>query len=224
MAREPSKALNRTFQTRNRAEHIDYDYISKLSDEDQAWLARFSDEYYGASFDINPTYVLKTDFLRHFKIVIFDEEEKLISEDNEKLIERIERKITKYTRQLEHYQEIKVKYLQISDHKVSWQNVDLRKVRSITKFYKKENGKYTEDTSYKYSSDNIQVNTHLKACNDQANAMRMDMISNLRRNEVVNDNEFDVILEDIQGMDISAEERIILEEMILEERKLRELD
>jgi len=224
MARDPKKALNKTFQTRSRSEHTDFDYINKLNDEDKAWLARFSDEYYGASFQINPTYVLKTDFIRHFKIVIYDEEEKRLEELNEKQLNSIERKVAKYQRQLEHYTNIKTKYLQISDHDSKWQNVDLRKVRSITKFYKTENGKYTEDTRYKYSSDNIQVNTHLKACNDQANAMRTDMIGNMSRNEVVNDGDFDVILEDIQGMEISAEERMVLEEMIMEEVKLRDLD
>jgi hypothetical protein len=31
-------------------EYVDYDYIEKLTDEEAEWLAKFSDNYYGARF------------------------------------------------------------------------------------------------------------------------------------------------------------------------------
>jgi len=36
-------------QTRTRREFIDYDYVDKLSPEEQAFLAKFTDEYYGGA-------------------------------------------------------------------------------------------------------------------------------------------------------------------------------
>jgi hypothetical protein len=42
--------LNPEMHPKNRAEYIDFEYVKKLSDEEKAWLSKFSDEYYGATF------------------------------------------------------------------------------------------------------------------------------------------------------------------------------
>lgn len=47
-----------------RAEYIDFDYTKTLNPEEQAWLAQFSGEYYGASIDV------KADKSRPYKSAI----------------------------------------------------------------------------------------------------------------------------------------------------------
>lgn len=42
---------------KNRRSYVDYDYVEQLTDEEKKWLSKFSDEYYGSDFKINPTYI-----------------------------------------------------------------------------------------------------------------------------------------------------------------------
>lgn len=41
--------LNRTYMPRVRKEFVDMDYLKELSQEERAWLSKFSNEYYGRS-------------------------------------------------------------------------------------------------------------------------------------------------------------------------------
>lgn len=38
------------FHKKSVQQYVDYDYTDKLSDKEKAWLAKFSDEFYGARF------------------------------------------------------------------------------------------------------------------------------------------------------------------------------
>jgi len=49
--------LNTSNHPHERREYIDYDYARKLSPEERKWLEKFTGEYYGAAFEIRPTYV-----------------------------------------------------------------------------------------------------------------------------------------------------------------------
>lgn len=49
--REPNVGLSKGFFSRIKQEYHDYDYISKLSPEDAAWLSKFTEEDLGARFN-----------------------------------------------------------------------------------------------------------------------------------------------------------------------------
>ncbi len=46
---DPFPGINKQLHPRSRGEYIDYDYTSKLSNEEKEMLSKFTDEYYGAS-------------------------------------------------------------------------------------------------------------------------------------------------------------------------------
>jgi len=46
-------ALNKSLNLKIRSELIDFDYVDKLSEEEKAWLNKFSEEYTNASFKKN---------------------------------------------------------------------------------------------------------------------------------------------------------------------------
>jgi len=163
MSRSPKKVFSNTFNVKSRRTSIDYEYVNELSDDDKKWLAQFTDEYYGASFRINVTYAEKTDLLKQMK-------KNIKKEKNPK-------KRTKFKKQLEHYTELNEEYLQVTDHKEKWKNLDLRKLRSIDLYYSNENGVLVNNKMYKYSNQNIHSEEYLKDCNDRSNKAKEDMLS-----------------------------------------------
>lgn len=47
--KDPLAGLKPEMHPRNRREYIDMDYVKKLTPEEQAYLSKFTDEYYGAT-------------------------------------------------------------------------------------------------------------------------------------------------------------------------------
>ena len=59
MTKKKRNSLDPSKTTKQRRQYIDYDYSSKLNDEEREFLATFTDEYYGGSFKRNPAYILE---------------------------------------------------------------------------------------------------------------------------------------------------------------------
>lgn len=55
--KKADKALNRLNIPKQRRGYIDFDYADKIDSESRDWLNKFTLEYYGADFDINPTFI-----------------------------------------------------------------------------------------------------------------------------------------------------------------------
>lgn len=51
-AKKKNPSLTKTYNTKVRNEHIDYDYLEGLSEEELKFLSKFTDEYYGAVVDV----------------------------------------------------------------------------------------------------------------------------------------------------------------------------
>ena len=123
--------------TKARRDYVDYDYTTQLSNEEKAWLERFTDEFYGADFKINDTYILENG-----------------------------------------------EYVQISGNKDRSKNRDLRKHRSVTKYYKDENGDFSSDTNLKYDPETLHNTNDLRTeCNRAANAIERNMFRSVRQNK-----------------------------------------
>jgi len=198
MARDPNKTFSKTYNTRSRRGYLDFDYLDQLTEEQTKFLAKFSDEYYGADFDINDTYAKKEDLLEQMK-------KNIKSEQNEK-------KKLKFKDQLKHYKSLRSEFVQIKGHTDKKINVDLRKVRSIDLYYLDEKGELTKDKSFKYSDKNIHSTDQHKDCGDRTNKMRCDVMSNYGRNEEVYDKNIDVFLNNYGDITDSTEAHILREE------------
>lgn len=57
MKRPKNSSLKGRYSPKQRRDYIDYTYLSKLNSKETDFLAQFTDEFYGASFEINPTYI-----------------------------------------------------------------------------------------------------------------------------------------------------------------------
>lgn len=63
---------------------VDYDYLDKLTDEEFAWLEKFTDEYYRAEFSNDPIHNLsgKTKYKLKYKEKSGTIKQELMQEDN----------------------------------------------------------------------------------------------------------------------------------------------
>lgn len=154
--------LKRKNHPRQRREYVDYDYGDKLSCEDKEWLSKFTNEFYGADFQINNTFVKVKDIRKVLKELIN------VTQDNETG--------DKWVSYLEKIRKNKASdFIQINN---CTDNLDLRKFRSVPKYYEDENKNLTTDIKYKYKDTIHDPKKHLKDCNANANASGRDIICN----------------------------------------------
>lgn len=198
MVRNPEKSFSKTHNTKARRDFIDYDYLEQLSEEETKWLAQFSDEYYGAGFNINVTYAKLKDVIKVCK-------NELAKETNPK-------KIKKWEYNLKRCQESTEEYVQIYGNKKSKNNLDLRKCRKIPLYYKLPSGNFTKSAKHKYGNTIHNPSKHLKDCNERANASKSDLFSVQIKNEDTDEGFSQIEMEESQLL--SGEEYLLTMEQI----------
>lgn len=207
MARSPRKVFSKTYNTSNRRNSIDYDYVDSLGKDEQEWLAKFTDEYYCASFDYNDAYMTQD-------LVISTLINQLSTSDNEKKSSRIHKQISYYANNTDVVQDL-VRYCKVSNNDNEQLNIDLRKVRKCPIFYM-ANGKLSEDRSNKYSDTNIHPESLQKACNANVESNGRDILAKECNVEKMNGNDFSNTIEEYSYSELSMEDMMILREEIEE--------
>jgi hypothetical protein len=162
--RTPEQVFSKSHNTASRRDYIDYDYTRSLSREELEWLAKFTDEYYGASFEYNDVYVIRKNLIVKLTEVIETEKNPI--------------KVEKFKKQLEVFKSKTDKYVRVSNNNDYIENVDLRKIRSITWFYKRPSGYHLSGEQYKYSDNNIMKTSVDRAkANRSVNSNQVDIMS-----------------------------------------------
>lgn len=187
-------------QVKSRQEYVDYDYVDKLTEEEKRYLGKFTDEFYGATWDINPSYVLYNE--------LPSEELKLKVRGNKRIRTDLGFLI------------------QVTKNPDRKQNVDLRKIKMIDIFYKVGEYIYTTDTQYKYADTNVhdpQKDEHRLACVERVRLNRKDL-SSLTYLEYLpkTDEDVDFILDKYDNHALSPEELLLRAESEIHEEMLKE--
>lgn len=211
MSRTPKQVFSKSHNCKDRRSSIDYDYIHKLSQEEKEWLAKFSDEYYSASFKINPTYVKYRDCIKTLKYMIS--------------IEKNPKKLVKFQNQLEYYKTLKEeKFVQISDRQNRRENLDLRKFRSVKKYYKNTDNELKSDETLKYCSSNIHPTPPKRSsCNQNVNSSQRDLMSVGFQDRHIADSGIDIIVEEHSVPEVDHEAKMIFDEEIKERIRIKEI-
>lgn len=202
MSRNAKKVFSKTYNTKVRRPHIDYDYLDQLSEEEIAYLAKFTDEFYGAGFEINDTYVKKQDIIP----VIQGELAKLRVD-----FENNTKKIAKYEHNLKTILETKDKMIKIKGNSNRKNDIDLRKCQKIDKYYLTKTGKFSNNKNLKYN-DPIHKGELRKKCND-SKCSQFDIMG--AYDEAGSSDVFSIIDFELAD-DISTEDYFILNEEIAE--------
>lgn len=187
------KSLNPMYIPKQRREYVDYDYVSKLSDEEKEFLGKFTDEFYGAGFDISPTFIkIDEETLKGLKDL--REREWAESQESEE-------------------------YIQVNHR-------DLRKYRSVVKYYKDKEDNYTTDLKYKYSDTNVHKDPQqFKSCNDDSTSRDRDISSRGIRLDSGNSSKLLNELESQIDLDrMSPEDLFLLKEYLEMEADIRDLE
>lgn len=176
MERDPKKVFSRTFTTKSRRDAIDPDYLDKLSPEELAWYAKFTEEYYGASFQLNAAFAIRTDVIA------------LV--ENEIPETKTAKQKEKWTEHLARLKRTTGKYVQVSENQIKSHDIDLRKCRKVQLYYINENGNFSKNDKYKYSTDNIANPNDLelrKDYNDRVDRMKRCLLNS--GNRILNEND-----------------------------------
>lgn len=218
MARKSKDSFSPHKNIKSRREFIDYDYTDKLNKEEREFLAKFSDEFYGADFKINDTYCLKNEILPLIQTWIQEASDELLDtpKSNLKECRKLQRKLSKYENLTKQYTKA-LKYVKVNNNKNRKDNCDLRKLRNIDKYYKSSTGRYVTDESLKY--DMIHDKSQMKDCNDRSNHMKTCISSNWNQDSAnEGDNQFLVDMK--KSKDVGTEDYFILNEDIDERIEL----
>ncbi len=203
--RSPKDVFSSHCQTKSRKNLIDFDYIDKLSDADKLWLSRFTDNYYSASFDLNPAFVKTQELIPLIEKKI----SKLTSETG----------IKKWTDKLNTVKGNARKFYQVSNNQDKQFDIDLRILKKVDIFYKTEAGKYTTSKYYKYTQNNVidpVRDSDRKECNDRSNT-QSDCIMGRYSSVSIDDFEFD-------GECLSPEDILLSKEYEMEQEMINSLD
>lgn len=195
--RSIKEIFSKQHNTSSRSKHIDYDYLDQLSDTEKDWLAKFTENYYSASFDINPAFVKKEDLIK----VLVDK------------ISRTE-KSGKWLSKLEVVKNYTKKFYQVSSNLDKKLDIDLRIIKGVKIFYKKEDGRYTTSKYYKYSQNNVidpVRDLERKDCTSRGNAQNQCVMSKFGANSI---DDYELELQQLSPEDI----------MIENEEKMKDLD
>jgi hypothetical protein len=202
MSRDVDKSFKREYNTKTRGDFIDYDYDDKLSEEDRKYLAKFTDEFYGAAFDISPTFIKYTDCIKKLKKIVKSE--------------KIEVKRKKFEKQLKLLKKTKDQdFVQISGNSDRSKNIDLRKFRDTDKYYQSSTGELICDVELKYTDENVHNTPETRAlCNQYVNSNQRDVMSKGHRHVYANEQGIDVYIENYNAPALSPLDQLILEEEI----------
>lgn len=160
MSKKPKKSRKGYLpsnHTKERREYIDFDYINKLSDEEKEWLSRFADEEYSASFELNPVFIK------------FDD-----------LAEEYQDRVKNNTR---HWGD----YVQVNNNDSTQSNLDMRKMRPYTQYYRTPTGRVSSKEKYRHSDKNINDPSTLNKrsrFNEKVRNMRDDLLGHGLRDTV----------------------------------------
>lgn len=197
MSRDPKKVFSKTFNTRSRKDYIDADFLDQLTPEELEWYAKFTDEYYGASFEINPAWAKKEEVLEILeKELILATKEKKCNACKVKFTGKIcpecltndwnykkKKLVSKIEHNIERVNACKTKKVQISGHSEPKNNIDLRKCRSIDLYYRGDKGYLTKNPEFKYSKNNVHGEDYLEDCNRRVNSNNRDLMCKGSKNE-----------------------------------------
>lgn len=203
--RTSKQVFSKQHQTASRRGLQDYDYVDQLSDSDREWLAKFTENYYSASFDLNPAFVKTRELI---PLV----EAKLARTTNPSAI-------SKWTEKLNIIKNHTRMFYQVSENDDKTRNIDLRIIKKVDIFYKTEKGSYSTSKYCKYSENNIIDPTRdldRKACNDRSNAQSDCVMSKFGANSI---NDYDIDVEQF-----SPEDYMLFNEAAEEQIRLGELD
>ena len=191
MARSTKKVFSLTNNIKSRRSYQDYDYLDKLSKADQEFLAKFTDEYYSASYDLSLVYVERIKLLKF--LLKFEQTDRIIA-------------------QIAYYSEMTDEKVCINNSSKKL-NVDLRKVKGLKKFFLDENGQFTTKKKYKYSENNLHRASKYRADSELRDRVQKRDVMNVEKQELSLDDEGAIdIIDNIISPDMSPEDREILSE------------
>ncbi len=207
--RSAKQVFSKQHNTSSRRVLQDYDYLDQLSDQDKDWLARFTDNYYSASFDLNPGFVRTNELLGLI-------EAKLART-------KTESGIKKWSKKLELVKNHTKKFYQVSENSDKNRNIDLRIIKKLNGinvdiFYKTESGGYSASKYYKYCQNNVIDATRdldLKACNDRSNHQSECVMGKFGANNI---DDYEIDMEQF-----GPEDYMILNESAMEVERMVEL-
>ena len=191
MARSTKKVFSLTNNIRSRRAFQDYDYLDKLSKSEKEFLAKFTDEYYSASYDLSSVYVERLKLLKFLRK--FEQTDRIIA-------------------QIAYYSEMTEDKVCINNSSKKL-NVDLRKVKGLKKYYLDENGEFSTKKKYKYSDSNLHKPSKYRADSELRDRVQKRDVMNVEKQELSLDDEGAIdIIDNIISPDMSPEDREILSE------------
>jgi hypothetical protein len=191
VARSSKKVFSLTNNIKSRRNYQDYDYLDKLSKSDKEFLAKFTDEYYSASYDLSAV------FVERVKLV------KFLSK-----LEQTDRVIA----QVKYYSEKTEEKVCINNTSKKL-NVDLRRIKGLKKYFLDENGDFSTKKKYKYSDTNIHKPSKYRADSELRDRVQKRDVMNVEKQELSLDDEGAIdIIDNIISPDMSPEDREILSE------------
>jgi hypothetical protein len=190
MTKRRRDALGANRHIQSRQEYVDYDYVKKLSKEERDYLAKFTDEFYGATWDINPVYmVLKN----------IPNEEGLRD-----LVSNNIRYNTDYGTMV-----------QVYGNTIPGQiNLDFRKIRHLEVFFEAKKDTLSTSITNKYSKKNVHNplnDEHRLSCVENVRANRNDLMSKRKQDLMyVNEKSLEEHMDKLQSYN-SPEDQMIME-------------